>query len=154
MTLSISNVLSIDLGGYQSKLSVSTPLVLTGDSLSINLSPYVLATTLTSTLANYAAKSSLTPYALSGSLSGYATTASLSSYAQLAALSAYAPFSTLDLYVLKADARNTLTVSSPLALSGSNNLSLGNHGAATATSIADSGLTSTYVLTVATDATL
>ena len=97
MTLSINNVLSIDLSDYQSKLSVSAPLVLTGDALSINLSPYVLATTLASTLANYVSTLSFAPYALSSSLSAYATTASLSSYAQLAALSAYAPLSTLDL---------------------------------------------------------
>ena len=154
MTLSISNVLSIDLDGYQSKLRVSAPLVLTGDVLSINLSPFMLATTLASTLANYAAKSSLTPYALSSSLGGYATTASLSSYAQMAALSAYAPLSTLARYALKTDVQNTLTVSSPLVLSGSNNLSLGNLGAAAATSIAVSGLTSTYALTVAYNATL
>ena len=128
--------------------------MLTGDALSINLSPYVLATTLASTLANYASKSSLTPYALSSSLSAYATTTSLSFYAQLAALSAYAPLSTLDLYVLKTDARNTLTVSPPLALSGSNNLSPRNLGAATATSIAVNGLTSTDVLTVAKASTL
>ena len=128
--------------------------MLTGDALSINLSPYVLAMTLASTLANYASKSSLSPYTLSSSLSAYATTESLSSYAQLAALSAYAPLSTLNLYALKTDVQNTLTVSAPLVLSGSNNLSLGDLGAATAHSIAVSGLTSTYALTVAYNATL
>ena len=77
--LQISNYseLSIDLGSYQQQLIVSAPLVLNGNTLSISLSPYVLATTLTSTLANYVKTTSLAPYALSSSLSAYALTSSL-----------------------------------------------------------------------------
>ena len=122
LQLSPYGELSIDLGAYQSKLSVSAPLVLTGNTLSNSLSSYVLASTLATTLANYLTASSLAPYALSSSLSAYATTASLSSYAQLAALSAYVPLSTLSQY------QRTLTATAPLALSGTNVLSLDTTG--------------------------
>ena len=60
-------------------------------------------------------------------LSAYATTASLSSYAQLAALSAYVPLSTLSQY------QRTLTPTAPLALSGTDVLSLDTSGLITAT---------------------
>ena len=53
--------LSIDLGAYQAKLSVSAPLVLIGNTLSITLTSYVLASTLASTLANYLTAASLAP---------------------------------------------------------------------------------------------